>query len=169
MKKRIAICMAAFMLALSIFPAAAVASEKPIATLQASSTSSRVSYNGTAAEEVSAAAVLLFSSNGSLIIMDTCEVKPNGTFTGYLDVSLSSGTYIIKAADYEGGEFTVTTFTRTANAETNYDAPPVVPPINSTKVPNTGDSDGFLWMGMMVSGMLLYLLTLLLRRVLKRV
>lgn len=172
MRKRIVVWVAVFVLAMGVFPAVAGAAGEPITALHASYASGRVSYSGTALPEVSAAAVLLFAPDGSLIMMDTCEVKPDGTFAGGINVTLAAGTYTVKASDYEGGEFVSATFVRAADTAPGGDEPwrpggatpsPTPPPVGSVEVPKTGDSGGFLWLVLTASGALTGVLWLLRR------
>ncbi|MCE5236421.1 MAG: LPXTG cell wall anchor domain-containing protein [Clostridiaceae bacterium] len=164
------------MFVLRAFPATAATEEKPITALRAFYANGRVSYSGTAAQGVYAAAVLLFAPDGSLVMMDTCEIKPDGTFTGGISVKLAAGTYTVKASDYEGGEFSVAAFVRTADAvpdDNEFLQPggsvplPSPPPVGPAEVPKTGDNGGFLWLGLIASGALLGFLWLL-RRGMKR-
>ncbi len=111
MKKRITILFTAILLAFSICPASALAENTPVSAFSASYISGKVSYDGSATAGVKAAAVLLIAPDNSLVMIDTCEVKNDGSFSGVMNVSLTStGTYIIKASDYEGGAFTEASF-----------------------------------------------------------
>lgn len=111
MKKYITVLFAAVLLTLSICPVSAQAESAPISTFSASYASEKVSYSGTATSGVKAAALLLIAPDSSLVMMDTCEVKSDGSFSGVMNVSLTNtGTYIIKASDYEGGAFTEASF-----------------------------------------------------------
>lgn len=74
-----------------------------------------VSFSGTASSDVLAVAVLLYGTDGTTLLrMETVGVTlgdNENTFSGTINIILSSGTYTMKAANYEGGDFTVSTFT----------------------------------------------------------
>ncbi len=111
MKKLLTILIAVFVLVMSVYPVSALAVNPSITALNVSCVSGQVSYSGTVAAGVKAAAVLLFDPDGSLIMMDTCEVNSSGAFSGEMSISLTSaGAYTVKASDYEGGVFTEKTF-----------------------------------------------------------
>lgn len=111
MKKLLIILTAVILLVMSVYPLSAFAENRSITSLNVSCAKGEVSYSGTVAAGVKAAAVLLFDSDGNLIMMDTCEVNSSGVFSGEMSISLTStGTYTVKASDYEGGVFTEKVF-----------------------------------------------------------
>ena len=120
MKKMIILISTVLILILSIFPVSASAESSSVTALNASFAGSQLSYNGTTASGVKAVAVLLFDPDGNLIIMDTCEVKNDGTFSGTIPANLTrTGVYTIKASDYEGGSFAESSFSLYPDSETN--------------------------------------------------
>lgn len=111
MKKLFIILIAVFVLVMSFYPVSALADSRPVTALNVSCVKGRVSYSGTVAQGVKAAAVLLFDPDGNLMMMDTCDVTSGGAFSGTMSASLTrAGTYTVKASDYEGGAFTEKTF-----------------------------------------------------------
>lgn len=111
MKKLLIILIAVVVLVLSIYPVSALAINQSVTALNVSCVKGQVSYSGTVASGVKAAAVLLFDRDGNLMMMDTCGVTSGGAFSGTMSANLSlAGTYTIKASDYEGGVFTEKTF-----------------------------------------------------------
>lgn len=113
MKKLLIILTAVVLLVLSINPFSVFAENRSITTLDVSCVTGTVSYSGTVASGVKAVAVLLFASDGNLLMMDTCEVNSNGEFSGELGLGLSNaGEYTVKASDYEGGSFTEKSFSQ---------------------------------------------------------
>jgi uncharacterized repeat protein (TIGR02543 family) len=111
MKKFLIILVVVFVLVMSVYPVSALADSRPVTALNVSCTKGQVSYNGTAATGVKATAVLLFDPNSNLMMMDTCEVRSSGAFSGTMNAGLTrAGTYTVKASDYEGGAFTEKTF-----------------------------------------------------------
>jgi hypothetical protein len=132
MKKLLIILTAVVVLVLSIYPVSAFADSRSVTALNVSCVKGQVSYSGTVASGVKAAAVLLFDPNGSLMMMDTCGVTSGGAFSGTMSANLTlAGAYSIKASDYEGGVFTEKTFslysiTYYLNGGTNNEANPRV-------------------------------------------
>jgi uncharacterized repeat protein (TIGR02543 family) len=113
MKKLMIILTAVIVLVMSVYPLSAFAENRSVMSLNVSCAKGEVSYSGTVASGVKAAAVLLFDPDGNLMMMDTCEVKSSGAFSGEMGISLTSaGVYTVKASDYEGGSFTEKTFSQ---------------------------------------------------------
>ena len=111
MKKLLIILTAVLLLVMSVYPVSALADSRPVATLNVSCTKGQVSYSGTVASGVKAAAVLLFDPDGNLMMMDTCGVTSGSAFSGTISAGLNRvGTYTVKASNYEGGAFTEKTF-----------------------------------------------------------
>jgi LysM repeat protein len=75
-----------------------------------------IAYSGTVADTgtTKAVAILILKGEGNsaqLILMDTCEVRNDRSFSSSISVKLTeAGTYTIQASDYEGGAFASTTF-----------------------------------------------------------
>jgi hypothetical protein len=107
-------------LTVSVNPVSAATEILPVASLNASYADGRVSYSGIVTSAVKAAAVLLFDFDGNLIMMDTCGVTGDGAFSGTMEIMLTrSGTYTVKASDYEGGAFTESTFIMNASSSSD--------------------------------------------------
>ncbi|MDD4296779.1 MAG: S-layer homology domain-containing protein, partial [Ruminiclostridium sp.] len=74
-----------------------------------------VSVSGTASSDILAVALLLYDTDGTTLLrMETVGVTlgdNENAFTGTISIPLSSGTYTIKAANYEGGSFSEVEFT----------------------------------------------------------
>lgn len=84
------------------------ASDKAILTVQASYSSGVVTVNGTTSPGTLAVALGIYD-DATLLRLETTGVS-EGTFTANITISLSDGTYTLRAADYEGGPFLTTTF-----------------------------------------------------------
>ncbi|MGI6141957.1 MAG: S-layer homology domain-containing protein [Caldicoprobacterales bacterium] len=106
----------AFILAGSFLVLPGYAAESSsILSLTANYSSGSVSVSGTASSDVLAVAVLLYDADGASVLrMETVGVTlgdDENTFSGTINITLSSGTYTVKAVNFEGGSFTVSTFT----------------------------------------------------------
>jgi hypothetical protein len=116
----------AFILAgsLLILPGYAAESNE-ILSLTAKYTSGRVSVSGTASTDVLAVAILLYDTDGTTLLrMETVGVTSGdnqNAFSGTIRIPLSSGTYTVKAANYEGGNLYSATFTVSASSKTGND------------------------------------------------
>lgn len=131
MKKMLMIIILIIIFIISVSPVSAVTEISSVTSLGASYMAGHVSYSGTVAPAVKAAAVLLFDYDGNLIMMDTCEVTGDGTFSGTMEIMLTrSGTYTVKASDYEGGAFTESTFVMNTSSSSD----------NTDDIPETGDN-----------------------------
>jgi LPXTG-motif cell wall-anchored protein/prepilin-type processing-associated H-X9-DG protein len=155
MKKMLMIIILIIILTVCVNLVSAATEILPVTSLNASYADGHVSYSGTVTSAVKAVAVLLFDFDGNLIMMDTCEVTGDGAFSGAMEIMLTrSGTYTVKASDYEGGAFTESTFiinipSSSDNAddvpEDNTDDVPEdniddVPEDNTGDIPETGDN-----------------------------
>jgi hypothetical protein len=133
MKKRL-FALALTLLILCTAPVSALATE-PTGSITASYSGGTVTFSGSVSNDVIAVAVLLFDPDGDQIAMTTCAVTNEGSFSGSIAIALtSSGTYTVKAADYEGGAFF-------AEDTFNWTAPPP-PPSSSQSAPVTGKDRG---------------------------
>ena len=107
---------------LLILPGYAAESNE-ILSLTAKYTSGRVSFSGTASTDVLAVAILLYDTDGTTLLrMETVGVTSGdnqNSFSGTIRIPLSSGTYTVKAANYEGGNLYSATFTVSASAKTD--------------------------------------------------
>ncbi len=145
MKKMLMIIILIIIFIVSVSPVSAVNEVLSVTSLGASYTDGHVSYSGTVAPAVKAAAVLLFDFDGNLIMMDTCEVTGDGTFSGTMEIMLTrSGTYTVKASDYEGGAFTESTFVMSTSSSSD----------NTDDIPETGDNSNItlVFLLMLLSG-----------------
>lgn len=106
MKKVIAGFVAALALAAMIVPAATRA--KDIKTINASEANGKISISGTAEAGTLAVAIMVYDEAGSeLVAMKTAAVSDENLY--YSDITLAEGTYVVKVADYEGGNYQTTT------------------------------------------------------------
>jgi hypothetical protein len=118
MKKRL-FALSLTLLLLCAAPVSALAAEPSIT---ASYSGGTVTFSGSVISGVKAVAVLLFDPDGDQIAMTTCAVTGDGAFSGSIGITLtSSGTYAVKAADYEGGDYF-------AQDSFNWTAPSLTPP-----------------------------------------
>lgn len=87
-----------------------------VLTLSASYSSGKVNVSGTTSENVLAVAILLYDTDGTTLLrMETFGVNDQ-SFAAQISISLSSGTYTVKAADYNGGPYATASFTRTSSS-----------------------------------------------------
>lgn len=86
-----------------------------ILSLIANYSNGGVSVSGTASSDILAVALLLYDTDGTTLLrMETVGVTlgdNENAFTGTISIPLSSGTYTVKAANYEGGSFSEVEFT----------------------------------------------------------
>ena len=98
-----------------------------ILSLTANYSNGGVSVSGTASSDILAVALLLYDTDGTTLLrMETVGVTlgdNENAFTGTISIPLSSGTYTVKAANYEGGSFSEVEFTVSIIPadENNYD------------------------------------------------
>lgn len=91
-------------------PAYAVVNNS-ILTLSANYSQGKVTVTGTTSSGVYAVAILIYDTNGTdLLRMETFGIN-NQSFSAEINIALTSGTYTVKAANYEGGPYASTTFT----------------------------------------------------------
>lgn len=115
--------------------------ESGISSLSASYSSGKVTVNGTTLEDVLAVAVLLYDTDGSTLLrMETFGVN-EGSFSAQISISLPSGTYTVKAADYNGGLYATTSFTYTSSSGggTPGTPTPTPPPTYTANLTEAGD------------------------------
>jgi hypothetical protein len=125
---------------LLILPGYAAESNE-ILSLTAKYTSGGVSVSGTASSDILAIALLLYDTDGTTLLrMETFGVSlkdDHNEFTGTIQIPLSTGTYTVKAANYEGGDFYMAQFTVSApldeedddtSSDSSYDDEPVITP-----------------------------------------
>ena len=96
----------ALALAASVVPFTARA--KDIKTINASEASGKVSVSGTAEAGMLAVAVMVYDESGKdLIAFETASVSDENLY--YAEINVAEGKYLIKVADYDGGDFKTTT------------------------------------------------------------
>ena len=127
-KKIIAGIITILALAVAMIPATTRA--KDIKTINASESNGKVSVSGTAEAGTLAVAVLVYDENGAeLLAMETASVSDENLY--YAEVELAEGTYLVKVADYDGGDYK----TATVSPETKTEEK-VVP-----AAPNSGSAE----------------------------
>ena len=115
MKKSLKIALAALGLAVLV-PGATYAKE--ITSLNAALGDGYIAVAGTAEAGTLAVAVLVYDESGEeLIAMETTDVTDENSYA--TRIAADSGTYIVKVADYEGGDYQTVTV---APASTSDDA-----------------------------------------------
>lgn len=112
-KKIAPILVLAMVLAL---PIVSFAQGGKINTLEAKSENGNVTINGTASDGVLSVAVFVYDEAGNnLIDVGSAVVNDDKTFTR--TVALPDGTYMVKVADYDGGDFTQALTNASAGAQ----------------------------------------------------
>lgn len=92
------------------------------------SSNGEITVSGTVENSMVAAAVNVYDASGeNLITMRTTQINDDNTFS--TQISLDAGTYIIKVADYNGGEYKSLTVTPGSNTTAT-----------DIKTPATGDN-----------------------------
>ncbi len=88
-----------------VLPTVAFAADGKVDSLQAKSDDGKLTVTGKASGDVLSVAVLVYDESGkNLIDVGSTVVNDDKTFTRV--VALPNGTYTVKAADYDGGDFT---------------------------------------------------------------
>lgn len=86
------------------------ADAKTISGVSAVSSNGKIIVSGTAEEGTLACAVFVYDSTGkTLLDMETCEVKEDSTFRYQMSKTYDKGNYVVKVADYDGGNYQTTT------------------------------------------------------------
>lgn len=81
-----------------------------ITAVSATGNSTSATISGTAETGVTAVAIMVYDSTGTnLVIMESVSVSDSHTFSTTID--LTEGSYLIKVADYDGGDYKETTVT----------------------------------------------------------
>lgn len=114
-----------------------------ISSVNTSYKDSVVAVNGTTQSSVVAAVVMLYDQSGeNLIAMQSIQVNQGSYACTFINITLANGTYQVKVADYEGGEYVTGTFT-VSGAQTT-----------TTTSPETGETVLYIiFAAMIVSGM----------------
>jgi hypothetical protein len=88
-----------------MFAASAYAEAAQVSTLEVTSAEKKITVKGTTDPDVLACAVLVFDAKGeNMIAMETCAVTDSG-YNYTMDHVFSEGTYLVKVADYNGGDY----------------------------------------------------------------
>jgi hypothetical protein len=125
---------AAIVLSILCVPVYAVPAEE-ITELSASYASGKVTVTGETIENVYAVAIMIYNNN-ELLRMETFAVS-NQSFTAEIQISLSAGTYTVKAADYAGGPFATTTFTYAPSSGSGSSGTPAPTPTYTANLTGT--------------------------------
>ena len=105
---------------------------KTINTLNATQSNGKINVSGTTEDGVLAVAILVYDSTGSnLITMQTTSVESDNTYSD--SITIASGTYVVKVADYDGGEY----ITKKVTEETKKDEKPDANTITDNTITNT--------------------------------
>lgn len=100
--KKIILSLFIVILTIIVFPFEDVLA-KDITSLNVDSDNDRINVNGTTEDGVLAIAVLVYSED-SLIHMETCS-SGGSEYVCELNKSFETGDYIVKVADYDGGDY----------------------------------------------------------------
>lgn len=98
------------LISIIILPFAVNAAE--ISTLNVAETSNEITVSGTTEDGILAIAVVVYSGE-DLIHMETCSVN-NKAYSCKLNKTFANGSYRVKVADYDGGEYITKDVTITA-------------------------------------------------------
>lgn len=110
MKKVVLGTITALALAVSLVPFTARA--KDIKTINASEAGGKVTVSGTAEAGTLAVAVMIYNEKGTeLLAFETASVSDENLY--YAELELADGNYLVKVADYDGGDFKTATVTST--------------------------------------------------------
>lgn len=92
-----------------------------VLTIEASQNSGAINASGTTEAGVLAVAVTVYSEDGSKVVtMKTTDVNDNNEYSSSIEVP--NGNYIVRAANYDGGEFVETKLTVDTAKEENSDS-----------------------------------------------
>lgn len=107
---------------------------RQVTVLEAVYASGQITVSGQTTPDVLAVAVMVYDRDGTTLLrLETFGVA-DGAFSAVIVLSLSSGTYTVKAADYDGGAYAATTF-RVASSSSSSDAVTPTPTPTPTPVP----------------------------------
>ena len=91
-----------------------------ISGVSAVSSNGKIIVSGTAEEGTLACAVFVYDSTESTLLdMETCAVKEDSTFRYQMTKTYAKGDYVVKVADYDGGNYQTTTVKVTDKTEEN--------------------------------------------------
>ena len=133
MRKFIKTISPVFAFALLILIPLSNAQAKTITSMTVIESNGTIAIKGTAEDEVLAVAIMVYDeTETNLITIETASVDEDNNFDYSIEVE--KGTYVVKAADYDGGEYVtkkVSVGTTNENASTTS---------SDSKIPNTGDT-----------------------------
>ena len=110
MKKWFKIILPMFVFAFSLFMPGMKANAGTNATINAAAGTNQITVSGTADTGVLSVVVFVYDSTGTTLLkMESVAVDSNHAYTD--TISAVPGTYVVKVADYEGGEFKEKTVT----------------------------------------------------------
>lgn len=144
-------------LCLGLFVTVSVnADAKNISGVSAVSSNGKIIVSGTAEEGTLACAVFVYDSTGkTLLDMETCEVKEDSTFRYQMSKTYAKGDYVVKVADYDGGNYQTTTVKVADKTEEN------IKDTTTVKSPKTSETTPWYFM---VAALLLLGVSPILRR-----
>lgn len=121
MKKSFKLIISTLLLAIMVlvpFANVDAAGNSNIKTIDASISNGTISVSGTTEDGVLAVAIMVYdSTETNLITMQTTSV---GSDNSYSDtISIESGNYVVKVADYDGGEYVTKTVKETITEQEN--------------------------------------------------
>lgn len=110
-----------------------------ITSVNATASNGKITVSGTAEAGTLACAVMVYDKTGeNLVGMETCGVADDNTFSYTLDMEFANGTYVIKVADYDGGNYTTTNVTVSNETETTTQTEETSEP---NEAPQSGDTN----------------------------
>ena len=135
LKKSIVTIMAGIMIFLA---ASSTIEAKNITSVNATAANGKITVSGTAEEGTLACAVLVYDeTDTNLLSMETCGVAADSTYSYTLGMKFANGTYVVKVADYDGGNYTTTTVTVSNETETTTKTEETS---ETEKAPESGDT-----------------------------
>lgn len=144
MRKRISlIILAAIILIVMIIPSSKIyaVTTKNIETLNATQANGKIKVSGTTENGVLAVAVQVLDEDENLVALETGAVDNDNKYE--VEIEAKEGKYIIKVADYDGGEYKTVTIPEDAEETTEETKEKATKEDTTTNVANTaktGDS-----------------------------
>lgn len=101
-----------------VIPTPLEVTAKTISTVNADISANQITVSGTAEAGTAACVVLVYDQSGTTLqAMETCQVGKDNTYSYTLTREFAPGSYLIKVADYEGGEYASTTAVIAGNTD----------------------------------------------------
>lgn len=127
-----------------------------INVVNANVSSNKITVSGTTEEGIVACVILVYDQLGTTLqTMETCAVAGDNTYSYTLTQEFAAGSYLIKAADYEGGEYASTTVVIDTNTPGNNgnnqnssnpsDDKALSDTSKKDSAPKTGDNTSIVW------------------------